>query len=113
MSESQRKIIAYIILAVCCSIIEVLGLTTRFRERLAEPCPVDIVCPPLPSEVVTMIGSFDVEISREQFDSYRIQLIAIAIIAELACVFMFVKTLREQEMQRKRDSSVGMGTPSE
>ena len=115
MTESQRKILACVVLAGCCSLVEMIGLTATLTDGGEGNCPPGIYCAVPTRTLHTLIGDYDGrDISHEQFASYRIQLIAIAMVIEIMCLVVLIKTLREQEAQKKReDSSVGMGIPSE
>ncbi len=102
MSESQRKIITYIVLATGFSFLQVLGLTTTLVDSVEGDCPPEFTCARPMRTLHTLVGDYDGRtISHEQFERYRIEFIALTFVVEIILVLMIVKILREQEAARK------------
>lgn len=91
-----------IVLATGLSFLQVLGLTATLGEPASILCAEGAECPTPPASIETAFGSFNAwEMSEDQFNRYRIELIVFTFVAEMIIALFLVKTLRDQETERK------------
>ncbi len=94
MTELQKKIITFIVLATGLSFFQVMGFTAELDK---------------PDRIETIYGSFDAwKMSQDEFNRYRIELIVFTFVAEMIIAFLLVKTLREQEVMKKTPTTGGV-----
>ncbi len=102
MTESQRKIIGFIVAAGFCSVLQVAALSATLTDGVEGNCPPGTMCVRPTRTLHVLLGDYDGRvISHEQFAQYRVGAIILTSLAELACVFVVIKTLRDQEAARK------------
>lgn len=75
------------VLAVGLSFLQIMGITANFDK---------------PDRIETVYGTYDVwEMSEDQFNRYRIELVIFTIVAELIVALFLVKAFGEQKEARK------------
>lgn len=83
-----------------CATFEAAALTATYVQPDITCAYDDKPCDEPPPQVVTALGSWNLPsfIKEDNFDTYRVVAIAFSVIAELSCILMVVKTLREREL---------------
>jgi uncharacterized membrane protein len=103
MTNIQRKIAFLIFLAGLFGIIGI-GVITAAQEHIEITCAYGVTCHPVIG-FDTLLGTLIIPgVTSENFERVRWGMFSLATVVELACVFMLVKTLREQESVQKQNS---------
>ena len=104
MSDAQRKIIGFIALAGLCAFVEVAALTAEMQTYDITCAYDDKPCDEPAPDVATALGTYPLPdfVTAENFEQYKWGTFGVAMLLEVASALMIVKTLREQEVERKK-----------